>query len=186
VAKASKQISLREWQQVVGSYLTLISDAGRSEAEPARLHRWFCDGCRGFCAQLPPGGGVMRYKTWRSRNDTHPNILCAEGAEAFESLPVAPPMDRRAGGRHRQAASSLPHTAQRAEARGGPRPHIPASIGGHASPGTAPSQHRLSGAQGERRGPTAWRASPEELLALRWAWVATSADQVAQAQCALA
>jgi len=31
----------------------------------------------------------MRYKTWRSRNDTHLHVLCGEGSEAFESLPVA-------------------------------------------------------------------------------------------------
>jgi len=31
----------------------------------------------------------VRYKTWRSRKDTHLHILCAEGAETFESLPVA-------------------------------------------------------------------------------------------------
>ena len=31
----------------------------------------------------------MRYKTWRSRKDTHLHLLCAEGSEAFESLPVA-------------------------------------------------------------------------------------------------
>ena len=31
----------------------------------------------------------MRFKTWRSRTDTHLHILCAEGSEAFESLPVA-------------------------------------------------------------------------------------------------
>jgi hypothetical protein len=31
----------------------------------------------------------MRYKTWRSRNDTHLHVLCAYGSEAFESLPVA-------------------------------------------------------------------------------------------------
>ena len=31
----------------------------------------------------------MRYKTWRSREDTHLQLLCVEGAEAFESLPVA-------------------------------------------------------------------------------------------------
>jgi len=31
----------------------------------------------------------MRYKTWRSRNDTHLHVLCVEGSEAFESLPVA-------------------------------------------------------------------------------------------------
>src|SRR5262249_1559237 len=35
------------------------------------------------------GGGVMRYKCWRSRNDTHLHVLCAYGSEAFESLPVA-------------------------------------------------------------------------------------------------
>ena len=34
-------------------------------------------------------GGVMRYKTWRSRNDTHLRVLCVEGSEAFEPLPVA-------------------------------------------------------------------------------------------------
>ena len=31
----------------------------------------------------------MRFKTWWSRKDTHLHILCAEGVEAFESLPVA-------------------------------------------------------------------------------------------------
>ena len=31
----------------------------------------------------------MRYKTWRSRNDTHLHVLCVEGCEAFESLPAA-------------------------------------------------------------------------------------------------
>lgn len=31
----------------------------------------------------------MRYKTWRSRKDTHLHLLCAKGSEAFESLPVA-------------------------------------------------------------------------------------------------
>ena len=31
----------------------------------------------------------MRFKTWRSRKDTHLHVLCAEGSEAFESLPVA-------------------------------------------------------------------------------------------------
>jgi hypothetical protein len=31
----------------------------------------------------------MRYKTWRSRNDTHLHVLCVEGSEAVESLPVA-------------------------------------------------------------------------------------------------
>ena len=31
----------------------------------------------------------MRYKTWRSRNDTHLHVLCAYGSEVFESLPVA-------------------------------------------------------------------------------------------------
>ena len=31
----------------------------------------------------------MRYKSWRSRKDTHLHLLCAEGSEAFESLPVA-------------------------------------------------------------------------------------------------
>ena len=31
----------------------------------------------------------MRYKTWRSRNDTHLHVLCVEGSEAFEPLPVA-------------------------------------------------------------------------------------------------
>jgi hypothetical protein len=32
----------------------------------------------------------MRYKTWwRSRKDAHLHLLCADGAEAFESLPVA-------------------------------------------------------------------------------------------------
>src|SRR5262249_8165022 len=35
------------------------------------------------------GGDVMRYKTWRSRKDTHLHLLCAEGSEPFESLPVA-------------------------------------------------------------------------------------------------
>ena len=130
----------------------------------------------------------MRYKTWRSRNDTHPHILCAEGAEAFESLSVAiRNLGLWPGGPEGDIAKlRLPYRILlNAEARGGPRPHIPASIGGHESPGTAPSQHRLSGAQGERRGPTAcalrqkscWRCA---------GLVATSADQVAQAQCALA
>jgi len=58
-------------------------------------------------------------------------------------------MDRRARRRDRQAASSLSHSAQRAEVRSGPRPHIPATIGAHPSPGTAPRQHRLSGMQGQ-------------------------------------
>ena len=31
----------------------------------------------------------MRYKSWRSRKDTSLHVLCAEGSEAFESLPVA-------------------------------------------------------------------------------------------------
>ena len=31
----------------------------------------------------------MRFKCWRSRNDTHLHVLCAYGSEAFESLPVA-------------------------------------------------------------------------------------------------
>jgi hypothetical protein len=31
----------------------------------------------------------MRYKCWRSRKDTHLHLLCAEGSEAFEALPVA-------------------------------------------------------------------------------------------------
>src|SRR5215467_6832252 len=31
----------------------------------------------------------VRFKTWWSRKDTHLHILCAEGEEAFESLPVA-------------------------------------------------------------------------------------------------
>jgi len=31
----------------------------------------------------------VRYKTWRSRKDTHLHLLCADGSEAFESLPVA-------------------------------------------------------------------------------------------------
>lgn len=31
----------------------------------------------------------MRYKTWRSRKDSSLHILCAEGSEAFETLPVA-------------------------------------------------------------------------------------------------
>ena len=31
----------------------------------------------------------MRYKIWRSRKDTHLHLRCAEGSEAFESLPVA-------------------------------------------------------------------------------------------------
>src|SRR5262252_5896308 len=31
----------------------------------------------------------MRYKCWRSRKDTHLHLMCAEGAEAFEALPVA-------------------------------------------------------------------------------------------------
>src|SRR5215831_10155564 len=31
----------------------------------------------------------MRYKCWRSRKDTHLHLLCAEGSEAFEVLPVA-------------------------------------------------------------------------------------------------
>jgi hypothetical protein len=32
---------------------------------------------------------VVRYKIWRSRKDTHLHLRCAEGSEAFESLPVA-------------------------------------------------------------------------------------------------
>jgi len=31
----------------------------------------------------------VRFKTWRSRKDTHLHVFCAEGSEAFEVLPVA-------------------------------------------------------------------------------------------------
>jgi hypothetical protein len=31
----------------------------------------------------------MRYKVWRSNKDKSLHLLCAEGSEAFESLPVA-------------------------------------------------------------------------------------------------
>ena len=31
----------------------------------------------------------MRYKVWRSNKDKRLHLLCAEGAEAFEALPVA-------------------------------------------------------------------------------------------------
>ena len=31
----------------------------------------------------------MRYKCWRSRKDTHLHLMCAEGSEGFEALPVA-------------------------------------------------------------------------------------------------
>jgi hypothetical protein len=30
----------------------------------------------------------MRYKVWRSRSDAELHVICAEGAEAFEALPV--------------------------------------------------------------------------------------------------
>jgi hypothetical protein len=31
----------------------------------------------------------VRYKTWRSPKDSILDLLCAEGSESFESLPVA-------------------------------------------------------------------------------------------------
>jgi hypothetical protein len=31
----------------------------------------------------------VRFKCWRSRKDSHLHVLCKEGSEAFESLPVA-------------------------------------------------------------------------------------------------
>jgi hypothetical protein len=31
----------------------------------------------------------MRYKVWRSRKDNSLHLLCAEGSEAFEALPIA-------------------------------------------------------------------------------------------------
>jgi hypothetical protein len=31
----------------------------------------------------------VRYKVWRSNKDKRLHLLCAEGAEAFEALPVA-------------------------------------------------------------------------------------------------
>ena len=42
-------------------------------------------------AQLPTAqiGVRVRYKTWRSRKDTSLHVLCVEGSQAFESLPVA-------------------------------------------------------------------------------------------------
>src|SRR5215510_4191906 len=35
------------------------------------------------------GVSSVRYKAWRSRKDTHLHLICAEGSEAFEVLPVA-------------------------------------------------------------------------------------------------
>jgi len=32
---------------------------------------------------------LVRYKVRRSRKDTHLHLLCAEGSEVFETLPVA-------------------------------------------------------------------------------------------------
>jgi hypothetical protein len=31
----------------------------------------------------------VRYKVWRSNKDKELHLICAEGTEAFESLPVA-------------------------------------------------------------------------------------------------
>jgi hypothetical protein len=106
-----------------------IVQAGRDRDAMARypLWRWSHHDCG------PADGGVMRYKTWRSRN-THLHILCVEGARGLR-IPIYrdPPsrsLDGRAGGRRRPAAPTIPHNTQRSKIRGDPRPLVRAAVGG--------------------------------------------------------
>jgi len=98
------------------------------------------------------GGGVMRYKTWRSRNDTHLHVLCIEGSEAFESLicgyPHSRSLDGRAGGRGRPATAALPPPARRAGLRDHPPTRREARVGKQWR--ARPDEHRMSSVQVDR------------------------------------
>src|SRR5215471_10067242 len=63
--------------------------APRYSSNARRLRRQLGSGSDTDSVTHSPIGVRVRYKTWRSRKDTHLHLLCAEGSEAFESLPVA-------------------------------------------------------------------------------------------------
>src|SRR5215831_18141289 len=137
--------------------------APRYSSNARRLRRQLGSGSDADSVTHSPIGVRVRYKTWRSRKDTHLHVLFAEGSEAFESLPVAVRnLGPWTGGPEGDVDRlRLPYRilSQRAEVRGDPRPRVRAAVGDRESSRAA--ERRLSGVQG--RGATAWRAEAEDL-----------------------